>query len=85
MNKTPSIHLASPCFEKIRQFSVFSYGAGWLLFSFLVVGVVREVVKVVFDGHEQAGEPPAAAQLGGEDHAGDHVVCGRVGRWDSPQ
>ncbi len=50
-----------------------------LLLSFLVVGVVWEVVKVVFDRHEEAGKPPAAAQLGGEDDARDEVVCGRVG------
>lgn len=50
-----------------------------LLSSVLVVAVVREVVHVVFYGHEQAGKPAAAAQLGGKDHARDQVVGGRVG------
>lgn len=55
------------------------------LFYVLVVGVVGEVVEVVFDGHEQAGESPAAPQLGGEDDARDQVICSRVGRWDGPK
>lgn len=60
------------------MFSLF-LKASLLLSSFLVVGVVWEVVKVVFDSHEQAGEPSAATQLGGEDDARDQVVCGWVG------
>lgn len=56
-----------------------------LLPNVLVVRVVREVVKVVFDGHEQPGEPPAATYLGGEDNAGDHVIRSRVRRRDGPQ
>lgn len=55
------------------------------LFYVLVVGVVGEVVEVVFDGHEQARESPAAPQLGGEDDARDQVVCSWVGRWDGPK
>lgn len=58
---------------------------GHQLLPSLVVGAVGEVVEVVLDGHEQAGQAPAAAQLGGEHHAGDEVVGGRVGRGDGPQ
>lgn len=68
-----------------KAFPVSSLKASLLLSSVLVVGVVREVVKVMFDSHEQAGEPPAATQLGGEDDAWDQVVRSRVGWWDSPQ
>lgn len=56
-----------------------------LLLYVLVVGVVREIVEVVFDGHEQAGQTSSAAQLGGEDDARDQVVGSRVGRRDGPE
>lgn len=49
------------------------------LSSFLVVGVVWEIVQVVFDSHEQTGETPAAPQFGGEDNAWDQAVRDRVG------
>lgn len=51
----------------------------------LVVCVVREIVEVVFDGHEQAGQTSSAAQLGGEDHAWDQVVGSGVGGRDGPE
>lgn len=77
------------CFEKYdkkkKKIQSFPLEALERLFYVLVVGVVGEVVEVVFDGHEQAGEPPAAPQLGGEDDARDEVVCSRVGRWDGPK
>lgn len=70
--------------KKYRFLRSMTLGALERLFYVLVVGVVGEVVEVVFDGHEQAGEPPAAPQLGGEDDTRDQVVCSRVGRWDGP-
>lgn len=76
INVTPLTYLASLSSETL---SVFFLKPGLLLSSFLVVCVVREVVEVVFDGHEEAREPSAAAQLGGEDDARDLVVRGRVG------
>lgn len=45
----------------------------------LVVGVVREIVEIVFDSHEQAWQTSSAAQLGGEDDARDQVVGSGVG------
>lgn len=81
MNITPFIHLAKKyVFSNVTQsISSLFLKASLLLSSVLVVGVVREVVKVMFDSHEQAGEPPAATQLGGEDDAWDQVVRSRVG------
>lgn len=56
----------------------------WLS-SVLVVGVVWEVVQVMLDGHEQSGEPRAAAQIRGEDHTWDRIVGRWMGRRDGPQ
>lgn len=53
--------------------------------SFLIVSVVWEVVEVVFDSHEQPGEPSAAADIRGEDDARDQVVSSWVGRRDGPE
>lgn len=74
------------CFEIYdKKIQCFPLQALEGLFYVLVVGVVGEVVEVMFDGHEQAGESPAAPQLGGEDDTGDQVVCSRMGRWDGPK
>lgn len=45
----------------------------------LVVGVVRKIVEVMFDSHEQAGQTSSATQLGGEDDTRDQVVSSGVG------
>lgn len=85
------MHLAPP---KILQFqrcdmkhfqSLKDSNPSLLQSYFLVVRVVGEVIKVMFDSHEHAREAPAAPQLGGKDHTRDQVVSSWVGRWDSPQ
>lgn len=68
-----------------KQIAGFFLNSIALLSYVLVVCVVRVVVKVVFDSHEQPRETPAATYLGGEDHTWDQVVCRGVRRWDSPQ
>lgn len=65
--------------------SVFPLKTLELLLYVLVVGVVREIIEVVFDGHEQAWQTSSAAQLGGEDNAWDQVVGSGVGRWDGSE
>lgn len=50
-----------------------------------LIRVVGEVVEVFFDSHKQTRDPRAATEARGEDHAGDGVVGGRVGRRDGPQ
>lgn len=70
---------------KINKLQDFFLNSITLFSSLLVVCVVWVVVKVVFDSHEQPGEPPAATDLGGEDDTWDQVVCGGVRRRDSPQ
>lgn len=76
------IHLAKWKINKLLNFFLNSIAP---FCYFLVVCVVRVVVKVMFDSHEQPGEPPAATYLRGEDDTWDEVVCGGVRRWDSPQ
>lgn len=60
---------------KINRLEDFVLNSTALFSYFLVVCVVRVVVKVVFDSHEQPGEPPAATYLGGEDDTWDQVIC----------
>ena len=57
----------------------FSFSPNGLPYHLLVVRVVREVVQVMFDGHEQTGQTPAAPELRGENHAGDEVFGRGVG------
>lgn len=66
--------------EILRRLSIVSIliMSSWLLFSFLVVCVVRVVVQVMFDSHEQARKPHAATQIGGEHNTWDQVICSGV-------
>lgn len=51
----------------------------------LVVRVVRKIVQVMFDSHEEARQTSSAAQLGGKDDARDEVVGCGVGWRDGPE